>query len=103
MQIDAGRDAMDVRIGPRFGAPDVKRMQEAVAALGPCSRLTIDFTAARECDDAALVLLASMLGCLAHGDVTVKGLSHHQWRLLTYLGLFPDPQHAWRVERSQRH
>ena len=89
MQIDAGREAIDVRIGPRFGEMDVERVQEAVAALGPCSRLTIDFTAVRECDDDALVLLASMLACLSHGEVAVRGLSHHQWRLLTYLGLFP--------------
>ena len=97
MQIEAVRDAIDVRVGSRFGAPDVRRVQDAVAALGPCSRLTIDFTAARECDDAALVLLASMLGCLSHGEVAVKGLSRHHWRLLTYLGLFPNLRHPPRA------
>lgn len=94
MQIDAGGDAIDVQVGPKFGAPDVRRVQEAVAALGPCSRLTIDFSAVRECDDAALVLLAGMLDCLSHGDVDVKGLSRHQLRLLTYLGLSPKRHHG---------
>lgn len=101
MQIDAGGETIAVQVGSRFGAPDVQRVQEAVAALGPCSRLTIDFTAVRQCDDAALVLLASMLGCLSHGEVAVRGLSHHQWRLLTYMGLFPNRGTALRRDASR--
>jgi len=87
MQIDAVRDTISVRIGATFGAPDVSRLDDAVAALGPFSRLTIDFAAVRQCDDAALARLASALVSLPKGEVTIRGLTVHQWRLLTYLGI----------------
>ncbi len=87
MRVEAVRDALTVRVGSTFGAPDVMRLEEAVNALGPFSRLTIDFVAARECDDAALVYLARVLACIQDGEVTVRGLTTHQWRLLTYVGV----------------
>lgn len=90
MQVDAADDALHVRAGSTFRAPDVVRLQEAVEALGPFSRLTIDFTSVRQCDDSALVRLASVLACIPKGEVAVRGLTFHQWRLLTYLGVHPD-------------
>jgi anti-anti-sigma regulatory factor len=86
MQIDTVRDALFVRIGATFAAPDVTRVQEAIAALEP-SRLTIDFAAVRRCDDAALARLGKALMSFARGEVTLRGLTVHQWRLLTYLGV----------------
>lgn len=90
MQIDAVRDTLSVRVGATFGAPDVARLQEAVEALGPFSRLTIEFAAVRQCDDAALARLAGTLGSFARGEVTLRGLTIRQWRLLTYLGVGAD-------------
>ncbi len=90
MQVDAVRDALTVRVGSTFGAPDVMRLEKTVNALGPFSRLTIDFVAARECDDAALVYLARVLAGIEDGEVTVRGLTTHQWRLLTYMGVHLD-------------
>lgn len=87
MQIDAVRDALRVRIGPRFGATEVARLEEAVAALGPFSSLTIDFTAVRQSEDAALARLAGALACFERGEVALRGLTRHQSRLLTYLGV----------------
>lgn len=94
MQIDARGEAIDVRVGSRFDALDVARLQDAVAALGPCSRLVIDFAAVRECDDGALALLASVLRelddrehLLAHGEVAITGLTDDQWQYLTCRGL----------------
>jgi hypothetical protein len=87
MQIDAVRDTMNVRMGATFGAPDVTRLDEAVAALGPFSRLTIDFGGVRQCDDAALARLASALVSFPKVEVTIRGLTTHQSRLLGYLGL----------------
>lgn len=90
MQVDAVRDALTIRVGSTFGAPDVLRLEEAVNALGPFSRLTIDFVGARECDDAALVYLARVLAGIPDGEVNVRGLTTHQWRLLTYVGIHLD-------------
>lgn len=90
MQIDAVRDALRVRIGPRFDAVEVARLEEAVAALGPFSRLSIDFTAVRQSDDAALARLARSLTSFERGEVALRGLTRHQFRLLTYLGVDLD-------------
>lgn len=89
MQIDAVRDALHVRVGTTLRAGDVTRLQEAMAVLGPFSHLTIDFGEVRQCDDATLVRFARMLVEVARGEVAVRGLTHHQWKLLTYLGLNP--------------
>lgn len=87
MQIDADRDELRVRVGSTFGAPEAARVQEAVTDLGPFSHLTIDFAAVRRCDDAALARLADALRAFARAEVQLHGLTVHQWRLLTYLGL----------------
>ncbi len=87
MHIQAVRDTVNVQLGATFGAPDVTRLQEAVAAFGPFTHLDIDFASVRQCDDAALARLASTLMQIDHGEVTFHGLSSRQWRLLTYLGL----------------
>jgi hypothetical protein len=92
MQIDAVRDTIRVQVGRTFGAPDVTRIDEAFAALGPVSSLTIDFGKARRCDDAALARLATSLASLPATEVTIRGLTTHQFRLLTYLGV--DLHHA---------
>ncbi len=42
----------------------------------------------------ALVLLATLLRRAQRGQVALSGLTHHQWRLLTYLGLAPGPVDA---------
>lgn len=86
MQIDAIRDELRVRVGSTFGDPEVARVREAVAALGPFSHLTIDFAAVRMCEDAALARLADALRSFERGEVQLRGLTVHQWRLLTYLG-----------------
>jgi anti-anti-sigma regulatory factor len=86
MQIDAVCDELRVQVGSTFGAPEATRVQEALAALGPFSHLTIDFTAVRQCDDAALARLAHTLQSV-RGEVHLRGLTNHQWRLLTHLGV----------------
>jgi hypothetical protein len=89
MRIEARRDTIEVRVGAKFDALDVRKVEEALAALGPFARLTIDFGLVRECDDAALALLATTLGSMHGGEVALSGLSQHQSRLLAYLGLQP--------------
>lgn len=90
MQIDAMHGTLRVRMGATFGAPDVARLQETVAAFGPFSHLTIEFAAVRQCDEAALAQLAGALASLASGEVTICGLTLRQRRLLTHLGVDLD-------------
>ncbi len=87
MQIDAVRNTLRVRVGPTFEALDVEIIQNSVAALGPVSRLAIEFVDVRECDDAALAQLARMVSSLGKRKVTLSGLTMHQSRLLAYLGV----------------
>lgn len=87
MQIDAVSDSLTVHVGQTFSAPDVEKLQEAFAALGPCSHLEIDFADVRQCDDAALARLAGALMTFEHGAVKLRGLTPHQWRMLTYMGI----------------
>lgn len=90
MQIDAVRNALRVRIGTRFDAMEVARLEEAVVALGPFSSLAIDFTAVRQSDDAALARLAGALRHFERGEIALRGLTSHQRRLLTCLGVDLD-------------
>lgn len=94
MRIDARRDVIEVRLGARFRAAEAERIAEALGSLGAFSRLTIDFGPVRDCDDAALATLAAVLRHVACGQIALRGLTHHQWRLLTYLGLAPDRRGA---------
>jgi hypothetical protein len=92
MQIELHGSALDVRAGATFDAPDVLRLQQAVASLERGSSVTIDFVAVRRCDDAALVRLAMLLASIPQGEVAVRGLTERQWRLLNDVGL--DPHRA---------
>jgi anti-anti-sigma regulatory factor len=87
MRIDAVTDSLSVHVGRTFSAADVERLQEAFVALGPFSNLDIDFAGVRHCDDSALACLASALTAWERGVVRLRGLTVHQWRLLTYAGL----------------
>ncbi len=87
MQIHFDGSALDVRAGATFDAPDVLRLQQAVADLEQLSSVTIDFVAVRQCDDAALVRLAMLLASIPRGRVAVRGLTERQWRLLNHVGL----------------
>ena len=86
MQIDAVQGTLRVRIGPTFQTLDVELIQSAVGALGPLSRLAIDFADVRECDDSALAHLARMVTPFG-SKVTLRGLTIQQSRLLAQLGM----------------
>lgn len=90
MQIDAQRETLHVHVGATFGARDLAKVQEAVAALGPFARLDFDFAAVRQCDDAALARLACELMLVERGEVRLRGLTRDQWCLLTLLKFAHD-------------
>ncbi len=87
MHIEAVPQSLSVHFGRTFSATDVERLREAFVAFGPFSNLEIDFAGVRQCDDSALERLASALTSLDRGVVRLRGLSVHQWQLLTCAGL----------------
>jgi hypothetical protein len=75
-----------LELGPAFRAEDASRLHELIAAAAPGTRVEIDFRRVRDCHAVALLLLArDLLEAGAH--VAVHGMSHHQRRLLGYLGV----------------
>jgi hypothetical protein len=93
MQIHAAPGKLTIHFGPRFDAPDAARAADALSAFRPLSALTLDFTDVREFHDAALAPLAAALGAAGGAggaggaDVILRGLTRHQTRMLSYLGV----------------
>jgi hypothetical protein len=70
-----------------FAVRDAERIAELIRSLAPFSRLVLDFTAVRECDDAAFLPLVDTLKPLVGVAIVLRGLTRHEARLLKYLGL----------------
>ncbi len=86
VEIVATRETLSVSIGARFHMADAERLVEALAAFPPSARLTLDFATVRESDDSALMLVARALRDLSCTELSLRGLTMHQQRLLRYLG-----------------
>lgn len=87
-------DPVRFEVGPSFGAEDAARLHDALARAAPGAQVEIDFHAVREYNAVALATLArdlSARGC----DVSLRGMSQRQLRILGYLG-YPS---AVRTER----
>jgi anti-anti-sigma regulatory factor len=71
--------------GP-FDIAAASALRNRVAAVAPDGHVVVDLARARDIQDLALASLASGL-VEDHRDVQFRGLSHHQERMLRYLGL----------------
>lgn len=89
MRADATQGTIELSFESTFTVPDAEQLQGTVQTLRPFARLVLDFTAVREFQDAAIPVLASTLNALATGEIVVRGLTLHQWRLLGYFGVDP--------------
>lgn len=87
MELDATPGALQLRFHSRFSVPEAQHLREAVLALEPIGRLTLDFTDVRELQDSALAIVASTLNAVPRTRVVVRGLTMRQWRLLRYFGV----------------
>jgi hypothetical protein len=94
MRAEATQGTIHLSFESTFTAPDAERLQGTVLALRPFARLVLDFTAVREFHDSAIPVLASTLNALATGEIVVRGLTMHQWRLLGYFGVDAAAGHA---------
>jgi hypothetical protein len=75
-----------LRMGSHFGVHEAERLYETVLSFSPLSKLTLDFTAVREFQDATLGILARILGTRCAGHVEMRGLTSEQAQLLNYAG-----------------
>jgi hypothetical protein len=78
-------------IGPSFAPEDAARLHEAIERAAPGTRVELDFHRVRECHGTALALLARDIAA-GRATVALRGMSHHQLRLLGYLGVGSAPQ-----------
>jgi hypothetical protein len=88
MLIDAlaGRGETVLVVHGTFNRQDLAALERAIAEAGRGARVRVDLHEARNCDDAAIAMLARGLQGSA-GDVEVVGLSDHHHRLLRYMGV----------------
>ena len=92
MHIDARQGTLLVKLGPSFVIEDARRLGEIVQTLVPLSNLVLDFTAVRECHDAAFFTLSDVLRGSHGAHLRLRGVTLHQARLLRYLGRGRDSQ-----------
>jgi hypothetical protein len=83
-----------IEVGPAFLPEDARAVCEMLELLAPGTRATIDFARVRDCQDVALSLLAREIAS-GGAQVSLRGTSQHQQRLLRYLGVdVPPPEQA---------
>ncbi len=75
-----------LRFDGTFDAAEGWKLHEALAAVDPADRVTLEFGQVRQFHDFAIALLAQDLSNL-DGRVEARGLSHHQRRILRYFGV----------------
>lgn len=63
------------------------RVRARLAELSPDAFVVLDFSRAWEVSDLALAVLAAVLAAPCHPRVLLRGLTHHQERMLRYLGV----------------
>jgi len=74
-----------VEVADVFDVRAARALSEAVALLAAGERVIVDCRGVRHFEDRALPLLAEALRDRA-GQVSLRGLGEHQWRVLGYLG-----------------
>jgi hypothetical protein len=86
----------DVVLRPEgiFDVPAAWRLRESLRMLPQGCQVTIDFSGLRECHDFALAGLLQAVASAQGPRLSVRGLCHHQERLLRYLGVNASPAPA---------
>jgi hypothetical protein len=85
VRIDYQTDGLTIEPGPAFRPEEADRACELLAALAPGAHVAIDLRNVRDCSDVALSRIVLALRD-AQAEVTVRGASLHQERLLRYVG-----------------
>jgi STAS domain len=77
-------EAMVIEMNGTFDVPAAERIALALAEAGE-REVSVDLSRVRDFHDHGVAMLARAL--TGHRRVQVRGLSHHQLRLLRYLGV----------------
>jgi len=85
MRLELTEGELTLQLRHRFALAEANRVHEAVAALAPLSRLTVDFLDIRESEDRAFARLAETLLDLRPVDVALRGLTLRQAHVLDRL------------------
>jgi hypothetical protein len=75
-----------IRLAPRFTAEGVAAIHLLLDGLLPGTRVDLDFSGVRECQEEALLLLAREVQT-GRGRFVLRGVTRHQARLFGYLGV----------------
>ncbi len=70
--------------GPSFAPEDAARLHDAIERAAPGTRVEVDLHRVRDCHDVALAVLARDIAT-GRARVALRGVSHHQLRMLGYL------------------
>jgi hypothetical protein len=79
-----------VRLEGTFDGVAARRLEAVLAAAQAGARIHVDLTQVREFHDFAVAVLGYAL-TRSRAHVTVRGLRHHQLRVLRYFGVDPRP------------
>jgi hypothetical protein len=74
MQAELTHGTLRLHAGRRFTPVDADRLRELLAALGPFSRVFVDFSGARERSGAAVAAAMAALAALPGAEVVVNAL-----------------------------
>jgi len=75
-----------VSVDGDFGASEVQAVKDALRAVAPGARITLDFCHARRMQEFAIAWTAQVLDAVKGSAVHVRGLCRHQLRILAYMG-----------------
>ncbi len=94
MHVQARDGALTVEM-TRFSIREAERLHEYLLALAPVSSLVLDFRHVTEFQDAAILSLAGIVEELDCKKLELRGVTHHQARLLEYLR---EPSERFRAQ-----
>ncbi len=87
----ASDGSLTVEVGGAFASDDAARIHDLIERSAPGTAVEIDFRRVRDCQAAALALLARDIA-RGRARVALRGTSQHQERLLGYLGVHAAPR-----------
>ncbi len=92
------RGEVVVRVDGTFDETAVSRLNGWLREIPADEPLVVDLCGARECHDFGLAAIAGALA--GRGQLVVRGLSHHQEKLLRYFGV--ELERAPAADRAAR-
>jgi anti-anti-sigma regulatory factor len=84
-----GGESLVIRMDGAFDLESAQALRSRLALLADGSEVYLDLSRVREFHDRAVAVLAEGLATARH-RVSVRGLRHHQYRMLRYLGVPPS-------------